>query len=233
MTPTQHLIIFDIDGTLLYSGALDSRCFADTYERRYGLPFPSIDWSQYPHVTDTVIFETVIQGHFQRLPTMEETAAFEAEYIGLLQAKRAAAPQLFREVAGARALVEKLAARGHSVAIGTGGWHKPALVKLRHIGLAPESLVISAADGQYSREAILQKAMHEAGHHTGRYGKVVYFGDALWDVQTTRNLGMDFVGVRYQGDHEVLRAAGATQVLTHFEDEEAVLAAIAQASPPR
>jgi len=49
------LIIFDVDGTLVFSEKLDSRCFAATYQEVYRIPFPTIDWRKYPHVSDTTI----------------------------------------------------------------------------------------------------------------------------------------------------------------------------------
>ena len=56
MRAMKTLIIFDIDGTLVYSNKVDSKCFSETYQQIYGEPFPSIDWRVYPHVTDHTIF---------------------------------------------------------------------------------------------------------------------------------------------------------------------------------
>ena len=73
-------VIFDIDGTLLYSNKADSQCFADTYEEIYQKEFPTIDWRNYPHVTDTTIFQTVIQAQFGRAVEQKEVEVF---YIGV------------------------------------------------------------------------------------------------------------------------------------------------------
>jgi len=54
---SKTLVIFDIDGTLLYSNKVDSQCFADTYEELYSEPFPTIDWTKFPHVTDDTILQ--------------------------------------------------------------------------------------------------------------------------------------------------------------------------------
>ncbi len=37
------LVIFDVDGTLVFSEKKDSQAFADTYQMVYNRPFPTID----------------------------------------------------------------------------------------------------------------------------------------------------------------------------------------------
>ncbi|MBK8490343.1 MAG: hypothetical protein IPL49_05395 [Saprospirales bacterium] len=71
------LILFDVDGTLLHSEKNDSQSFAETYEELYGRPFPTIDWLQYPHVTDTTILQSVVGDHFERDCRWEEIEIFQ------------------------------------------------------------------------------------------------------------------------------------------------------------
>ncbi|MEM6725674.1 MAG: hypothetical protein AAF598_16655 [Bacteroidota bacterium] len=56
------LVIFDIDGTLLFSNKEDSRIFSRAFKDCFGFQIGSINWHDYPHVVDTVIllseFET-------------------------------------------------------------------------------------------------------------------------------------------------------------------------------
>ena len=228
------LVIFDIDGTLLYSNAIDSRCFADSYRRVFNRPFPTIDWTQFPHVTDHVIFQTAFQNHFGRVATAAEREVFLEDYLTRLHAGRRATPEAFREVPGARAIVRRLlATEEFQVGIGTGGWERPALVKLAHIGIDPTPLYCGYADGQPTREAIIQTSVDKCTEREGAPARVVYVGDAIWDVQTTRRLGMPFIGIRRAGDHQWLRAAGAQTVLTDFSEPETVLKAIREATPPK
>jgi beta-phosphoglucomutase-like phosphatase (HAD superfamily) len=115
------LVIFDVDGTLIYSERRDSLCFATAYEEVFGREFPTIDWRQYPHVTDTVIFETVMDGHFQRKPSEQELQDFHGLYLQKLIASRKENPHFFKEVPGARSLVERLSQMEDvSLAIATG-----------------------------------------------------------------------------------------------------------------
>jgi len=218
---SKTLIIFDIDGTLLYSNKIDSVCFSQVYTEIYKREFPTIDWSYFPAVSDTVIFETVIKEQFGRIPAVEEINFFRSSFVQLLKQKRVENPEDFREVPGAKKLVESLLQdSSYIVGIGTGGWRLPAEVKLRHIGLDSSKLIVSAADGKYSREAIIQEVLDSPRVMGQEIQDVVYIGDAEWDVKTTRNMRMKFVGVRRQGDHAYLKDRGAQSVITDFSDQQ-------------
>ena len=129
-------LLFDIDGTLLFSESIDSQCFADSYAAIFGHTFPSIDWRKYPHVTDHVIFRTVFEAHHQRPATAAERAEFEAHYIDRLQKERWLQPHNFQEVPGAAQCWQQLLADERFVlGIATGGWRAPAQVKLSHVGI--------------------------------------------------------------------------------------------------
>lgn len=228
-----HLIIFDLDGTLVHSDRRDSNYFAQAYEAIYQKPFPTIDWTKYPHVTDTSIFQSVVAQHFERTPTPDEIAVFQQHYIGLLEAGRRQMPEHFKTIPGAPAIMAHLHAAPdqYRTCLGTGGWHAPARIKLRHVGLLSDRLSIHAADGKTTREAILLEAIETAGGRE-KFSKIVYIGDAEWDVTTTRNLQLDFVGIRWRGDREVLREAGATQVIENFLDPDVFFQALHLATPP-
>ncbi|MEL7222160.1 MAG: HAD family hydrolase, partial [Bacteroidota bacterium] len=101
-------LLFDIDGTLLFSNKIDSICFAESYEAVFGKAFPTIDWRQYPHVTDHVIFRTAYHQQFERYPTPEEREQFEQHYLARLQYERQVQPEAFQEVPGAAACWQAL-----------------------------------------------------------------------------------------------------------------------------
>lgn len=228
------LIIFDIDGTLVFSNKVDSQCFAETYDKVYGRPFPSIDWRRYPHVTDHAIFHSVIREQFGRPCEPGEIEAFQNHFVELLEQKRKEQPEGFREVPGARETVLRLLGHpDYAVGIGTGGWHRPACLKLNHVNIPLENIYLSAADGKETRKAIIEEAVHFSKQKHRSFERIVYVGDAVWDVRTTRNMSMNFVGIRKDGDVDVLRREGAAVVLEDFSDHDAFLRAVQTAVPPK
>ncbi len=151
----------------------------------------------------------------------------------LLEARRAVAPAEFMEVQGAGAAVQYLLDHeAYEVGIATGGWQAPAQVKLRHLSFPIHRFYASYADDKHNREAILDEALTKARQQHD-ITRVVYVGDALWDVQTTRNMGMPFIGIRHRNDLAVLQAAGAVDVLQDYRDLSRFEQLIEAAVPPR
>lgn len=227
------LVIFDIDGTLVYSDKIDSQCFAQTYREIYGFEFPTIDWTKYPHVTDTTIFKTVIRQHFDREATDVEMHEFQHHFVALLEDRRRSQPNEFWEVPGARQTVEKLIDdKRFVVGIGTGGWRRPAEVKLRHVAIPFSALVLAGADGHEKREGIISQVIDTVSQNE-HVTRTVYVGDAIWDVNTTRRMGMNFVGIRRKGDFEVLKNEGTSIVLQDYLDYDLFVNSVFEAEPPK
>jgi len=227
------LVIFDVDGTLVYSNKVDSQCFAQAYQEMYDRPFPSIDWTKYPHVTDHTIFRTVIRQHFERVATEAEMEGFQQHYIGLLEHFRADRPEEFQEVPFARLTIEKLRNDDRFVVgIATGGWQRPAHVKLNHVNIPARELFMSGADGKETREEIIQEVVLASSVPHTTINRVVYVGDAVWDVHTTRRMNMNFVGIRRMGDVEVLEREGTSVVLKDYSSYDLFVEAVFDAVPP-
>lgn len=216
------LILFDIDGTLLYSDKVDSQCFANSYQATFDRKFPTIDWTKFTEVTDHVIFRTAFHDHFGRYPSEAEREIFEEHYLGALTQVRGENPSEFREVPGAAAFWRRLEADDrYLTGVATGGWQKPAAVKLAHIGLPAAPPYGSYANNHFSRVDILQRAIDlaSAEHQVNR---VIYFGDAVWDVTTTRKMALPLIGVRYRGDHDKLQVHGHDRIITNYDEPEDV-----------
>lgn len=228
------LVIFDIDGTLLFSNKVDSRLFAEVFESRYAQPFPSMDWEYFPHVSDHTIFNTAYsEAHGGSMPSAAEVKAFQDDFVSSIEKARQLRPAEFQPVPGVQSLFEALAATpGYEVAIATGGWERPAKVKLSHVGLLHEELVISAADGMPTREDIVNQAKARSRAKGYAWDREVYIGDALWDVRTCANLGMPFIGLRREGDHEILHQAGTGKVFSDYLKQTAFFEALDSASIP-
>lgn len=228
------LVIFDVDGTLVYSeGKRDSKCFALTYERIYQRSFPTIDWSKFPHVTDHTIFSHVIREHFQREVDEEEEVLFRSHYIEELKMQRSVSPHYFRPVPGAVEMMQELQQRERVVVgVATGGWADPARIKLEHVGIEHQTIVLEGGDGHPTRRHILQKAITRCQSSVEEFSKVVYVGDAVWDVETTREMQLDFIGVRRRHDHAVLSEIGARHVLSDYQDRDLFWENLLEAEPP-
>lgn len=227
------LIIFDIDGTLLHSNRVDSHCFAQAFETVFEKPFPTIDWRKYPHGTDTTIFNTVMHQHFGRSATEEDIYRQQDCFVELLRENRLKDPEQFSEVPHAKNTIEKLVDdERFVVGIATGGWQRPATLKLEHIGIPTESLFMSFADGKETREEIINDSIKNAQAKHPGIGRIVYVGDAVWDVSTTRNMRLNFIGIRINGDHKVLIDEGAIHVMENYQDYNRFLHFIEAAQVP-
>lgn len=228
------LVIFDIDGTLLYSNKIDSECFSETYEAQFGRAFPTIDWRKYPHVTDHTIFNTVIQEHFGRAATDEDIYRQRFHFVELLKQKRIERPAEFKEVTGAvRTVHQLLDDDRYALGIATGGWQAPATIKLNHLGFPIDRFHASYADYKTTREDILAESIQKARQVHSNIERIVYIGDAVWDVKTTRNMGLNFIGVRLKGDLDVLHREGAETVVQDFQDYGRFLELLQIAKPPK
>jgi len=153
--------------------------------------------------------------------------------VDLIVEKRKTNPEFFLEVPNSRKTIEQLLANERfEVGIATGGWNKPAHVKLNHIGIPTNDIMIKCADGCPTREDIINHVLNQAQTRNLNLEKVVYIGDAPWDVRTTRNLNMPFIGIRRKGDHGKLLELGAQTVLTDYRNFDQFLEAVDKAQPP-
>lgn len=226
------LVIFDVDDTLLNSMSHDSRSFSQTFLDLYGQPLATIDWSTYPHVTDTTIFNTAFELLHRRLPEPEEVEIFRNRFVELIMANRANDPDGFHEISGALDMVNFLLDHDdYLVGIATGGWMAPAKAKLAFKGFDIAPIFDSYADHKETREEILMESVNKA-RQSHEDIRPVYLGDAIWDVQTTRNLSMDFIGVRHRSDYQVLENQGATQIISDYHNVQGFLQMLDQATPP-
>jgi len=222
------LIIFDIDGTLLHSNKIDSLIFKHVFETTFGFEMQSVDWRDYPHCTDTAIVGALFDRRGERRPSAAKMQAFIDEYVRHLERGRCKQPTDFKEVVGASKTVQRLMADDRfEVGIATGGFRKPAHIKLQHVGINHEPLHDAYADDNESREDILNEAIAKTQHLP--IHRTVYVGDAVWDVTTTRNMQIPLIGIRIKGDTETLTSAGAQHVITDYSDYDGFLDLVAEA----
>jgi phosphoglycolate phosphatase-like HAD superfamily hydrolase len=232
-----RLAVFDIDGTLTATNAVDDECFRDAVAESLELDPRDIDWGDAPHVTDSSIAHWLWARHRSIAPESTHLEAFRARFVELLQAQLTSAPHRFRAIAGAAGLFSHLRSAGWSVALATGGWGVSAQLKLSAAGIWTSDLPLACADDALTREDIVRLACKRAQHHPKRGGadfeRVVSVGDGVWDVRTASNLRLPFVGVATGAKAARLTAAGATTLLPDLQCWDEVLEALDTAAVPR
>ncbi len=182
--------IFDIDGTLVESFGFDDACYISAIREVLGEVHIHDDWSKYKNVTDTGSLRQIIEENkIQEEGQIEEVRTKFGELIRrYLQNGGKCRPK-----EGAIHLINKLlAAEDYEVGFATGGWRHTAEMKLQHVGFDLKNIVLTSSDDGDERVTIMKKCLLQLGHC---FQRVVYIGDAEWDMQATQELGWHFIGV--------------------------------------
>lgn len=193
-----HLVVFDVDGTLIQSLGIDDRCFTQAVSDVLGITEISTDWAGYKFQTDAgLIFE--IASNNGKPPTDELTSRVRDQFLHLLDREAKERNFTLREVQGACSVLDMF--RQHPkwcAAIATGGWESPAKFKLGHASVSVDGIPFASSDDAMAREEIIECAIHRAAQHYGRceFKNVVYVGDGSWDAIAAQRLGIGFVAVR-------------------------------------
>jgi beta-phosphoglucomutase-like phosphatase (HAD superfamily) len=196
-----HLVVFDIDGTLVDSMGFDGEIYARTLEDVLGTAIDT-DWSGYRHVTDGGILEEVLVRHAIADADGRLRREVERRFVAAIAARLAADPAGCREIRGARALFDGLRADPRCrVAIATGGWQATARRKLAAAGFELGDTPLATASDALERTQIMRIAAMRAcaGEVPSRR---TYFGDGSWDREACRRLGWDFVAIGGRVQHE-------------------------------
>jgi phosphoglycolate phosphatase-like HAD superfamily hydrolase len=222
----ERLLIFDIDGTLCDTNAVDDECFLGAAGELLGLDPGVLDWQPSPHVTDSGIARYLWETHRGRLPDEAEIAAFRDRFVTILESELRRTPSRLAEIAGAAALIERLGSTRWDVAIATGGWGRSARLKLAVAGI-PDRWLLASSDDSPDRVEIFRLAWQRAAERSGTsYARTVLVGDGLWDLQVAKALGWPLVGVAHGEKAEILRRGGALAVVEDFRDVDGFLEAL-------
>lgn len=223
-----NLVIFDIDGTLTDTNAVDGECYAAAFEREFGRP---VDWRNFTHRTDSGIAQQAFNQQVGRAPTGDELERFRHRFLAMLKDQHARQPARFAEVAGAARAFELLRADPQwTVAIATGGWRVSALLKLSVASIEIGDSPAAFADDAFPRSGIVRTAIARSG---GRFERIVCVGDSTADASTAAELGLPLVGIGAARREARLRELGVSHVLPNYRDLDALMAALRSAQAPR
>lgn len=230
-----RLILFDIDGTLLWTDGAGRRAIQQALVEEMGTAGP-IDTYRFDGKTDPqIVRELMTLAEHPEAEVEERIAAVCRRYVGLLEAELAKPAQATRVFPGVRELLAELepheAAGRALVGLLTGNLEGGAALKLRSAGLDPARFAVGAFGSDSPRRPDLPAIAAERA--TRRVGKkftgpeIVIVGDTPDDVACGRPIGARTVAVA-TGFYDVdqLRAAGAAHVFAHLTDTRAVTGAL-------
>lgn len=219
-----HLVMFDIDGTLVQSLAVDSHCFEMALRDAADIQEFNSDWTTYLHTTDSYILNHLFFNRHGRLPGSRDIDLFQNAYCSHLKHARLQSPDSFNATPGAEKFLFNLRRDPRfAVSIATGGRRQSAEFKLACARLAVEKIPFASAEDGVSREQIMNESRRRSEEvYKNNFSGVTYFGDGIHDLKASKNLGYNFIGIAYGGRETQLRLAGAKNIFCDFNDETIV-----------
>lgn len=197
-----HLVMFDIDGTLVDSAGFDADLYAQAVEGVLGIAVDRT-WDAYEHVSDSGILEQLLRDARFDSDRAAVAARVQQRFVRLIRDYVEREPAAVREIAGAKRLVERLLELPDvRVAIATGGWEPTARLKLQHVGIDAGGLGFASSSDARARTDIMRLAAQRALDGAS-YTRATYFGDGAWDRRASAELGYDFVAVGGRVPHPV------------------------------
>jgi len=230
-----RLILFDIDGTLLWTDGAGRRAIQRALIDEMGTAGP-IDRYRFDGKTDPQIVRELLTlaGH-PEAEAEERIAAVCRRYVGHLTAELQQPPQNMRLLPGVRELLAALepheTAGRALVGLLTGNLEGGAALKLVAVGLDPARFAVGAYGSDSARRPDLPAiAADRAARRTGRRfvgADIVIVGDTPDDVACGQPIGARTVAVA-TGFYDVnqLRVAGAVHVFENLTDTRAVTDAL-------
>lgn len=186
-----HAVVFDIDGTLLQSAAVDDALYRQAVRHVLGEVKLRPTLHDYEFITDAGILSQILADN-----SITEDRDFlyeiKAHFVGGLQS-HIDDNGPFIEVPGAGNLLRSLRESAlHAVAIATGGWRESAELKLQSAGLDYSDFPLATANDHHDRVGIMEIALSQLG---SSFHSVTYYGDGPWDRDACAALGWRFVPV--------------------------------------
>lgn len=193
-----NLVIFDIDGTITTTNPVDEACFRETAEEVFEKKVGPIDFNDFQNITDSAVVFELYQKHKGRNPSRDEYYAFRKTFKSNLKKFFKSNSNAFEPVNGIQTLLHEL--QKHSkwkFIIATGCWKFSAKFKLESSGFYYKKLDVVTADDGLTRDRIILNAINQAKkkHDVDDFKKIVYVGDASWDIKSCYNLHLPFIGI--------------------------------------
>ena len=220
--PSNSLVLFDIDGTLLRSDGAGVTAMLRAFTLIHGERGFTFEGIQIAGALDQLLFNRMMATH--GLPADAQSHQhFRNTYRDELQ--RSLTPQRVRRMPGAAELVGALHTRGAAVGLLTGNYEDTAHIKIRAAGLSTDDFPFGAfgSDGA-SRRELTPVAQERARLHHGRefaMARVTIIGDTPLDIDCAKAHGCRAIGVATGPfSVEALRECGADLAVADLADTE-------------
>lgn len=228
----RRLVLFDIDGTILWTDGAGRAAIRAALLHEVGITGP-LEQVRFDGKTDPqIVRELLALAEHPAAQDEARIAAVCSRYVGLLEAELVARRQGIRVLPGVVPLLDALEGRGDAVlGLLTGNLERGAQLKLQAAGLDPGRFRVGAFGSDAAdRPALPAIACRRAAALFGRVpwgDDVVIVGDTPADMTCGRSVGARAIGVS-TGSYarEDLVAAGAHAVFDSLANTQAVLQAM-------
>lgn len=217
-----HLIVFDIDGTLIDVQGAGRRAMESAFESSFGIR-DAFSGMSFAGETDSGVLAKAAERH-RIILAPDALDSFKPLFTSRLQQELERDPG--HALPGLPDLLFELQAAGYDLALATGNFKPTAYLKLSPFGMAGFFPVGGFGDDGSTRFDVLHQALDRAHtHYQKKWDRVTVIGDAPGDMEAARRLDAFGLGVATgpfsQAD---LDAAGARVVLPNLSDHPGLMA---------
>ena len=214
-----HVILFDIDGTLIHSRGAGRSALRQALADDFGIESPNDDVPVEGR-TDRGITRDLFSAH-QIDETPENWQKFRDAYLRHLPAQLKNRPGTV--LPGILSLLETLHASSHvTLGLLTGNTRRGARIKLSHFGIDHYFDFGGFGDHHYQRNDVAREALQEVHARHGadfNADRVWVIGDTALDVQCARSIGARAIAVGTGGHTlEELRTAQPDHLFADLSD---------------
>ena len=206
-----HLVMFDVDGTLVNSESFEDNLYLECVRKVTSKPIDT-NWANYKNSTDTGILDEVIQTHGLGEDPNEVHRIVKELFVTRTISRLKDNP--VNEIPGACDFINELKSRADVViAIATGGWEETAKLKLDSAGIDYTGISFASGSEHKSRKGIMKLAEQKC--RIDNITSKTYFGDAIWDKNASAELKYNFilVGNRIKHDNQIADFKNIDQAL--------------------
>lgn len=220
------MLLFDIDGTLLYTGGAGRIAFERAMEELFGV---RDTWQKIraDGKTDPMLIREVARNGLGRDPNEREYVQIHEAYHRYFREEIGRSPG-YRLMPGIPALLERLSTESQFLlGLATGNFEETSYLKLKRGGLDGYFRFGGFGSDSSQRTELVRAAIRRGEALSGRrFGRseIYVIGDTVHDVRSGVEAGTRTIGVLTgRAAESELREAGADAVFKDFEDVNACL----------